>query len=218
MNAAQSQTETSPAKERPILFTGQLVRAIREGRKTQTRRVIRPQPLGAPATIGPHLTLDDGRCGFFDEERNYVCPYGGAGGRLWVRETWAIRHCGRHVSLSSETWPLGWPMDRLRYRADMNEAEAWNWRPSIHMPRWASRMNLEVSAIRVEPLQSISLHDLRAEGVLTDQEHEKCLASFTGAKFKHDFWKRRWDAINLKRAPFDDNPWVWVVEFFPDGV
>jgi len=194
--------------ERPILFSGPMVRAILEGRKTQTRRVVKPQPVVAP-------TPDD------------RCPYGEPGTTLWVRETWAsTEQAGFHPSDAG-----------IVYRAtdpDWSDYEGWKWKPSIFMPRWASRITLEVTAVRVELAQEISVNDCLAEGIVgTEQwdkvppdsvrDHcelpmtpealdaaiEKGWGDYTTAAF-HDLW----DSINKKRGfGWAENPWVWVVEF-----
>lgn len=186
-------------KERPILFSGAMVRAILDDKKTQTRRVMKPQP---------RVELDGADKGWRYYERAqqvyafridepiafplailYASPYGTTGDRLWVRETW-------------DDYGTVEPM--IVYRADYagenNCPVNPRWRPSIHMPRWASRLLLENVAVRVERLQDISDADILAEGF---PEDPPSYAEGFAAK---------WNEINPKH-PWEGNPWVWVVEF-----
>ncbi|HEU0077665.1 MAG TPA: hypothetical protein VFQ76_08460 [Longimicrobiaceae bacterium] len=211
-------------KERPILFSGEMVRALLDGRKTQTRRLVTPQPfsngrwvkeLGDIVCYNDYLPPDafmwQRRPGvvlsnYEDDWTNECCPYGQPGDRLWVRETWGLQvpgdltdwHRGtvRAMSRPLEHW-------RLEYAADWGpNQDASYWRPSIHMPRWASRITLEVTSVRVERLQDISGEDVKAEGVVFDEMFSK-----------QDHFARLWDSLNGKRAPWESNPWVWVVSF-----
>ncbi len=219
--------------ERPILFNAEMVRAILEGRKTQTRRVMKPQAHDCYTLDGvkddralwtltgkPPLIPDPTRPGkrtraLFVPFCHSKCPLGQPGDRLWVRETWAINQCGRRISLSAEAWPK-WPIERLRYVAtdepphitDSGEPYWWNKRPSIHMPRWASRITLEIVSIRVERVQDISEDDCREEGVKYLIKSEKESRTWEGE------FERLWDSINAKRGiGWSDNPWVWVIAF-----
>jgi hypothetical protein len=191
-------------KECPILFSAPMVRAILDGRKTQTRRVVKPQP----DTMGERLSmryLPYWHVGGFrtlaSAPNPIRCPYGVPGDRLWVRETW------RPVGLDT---PLSECVDAsdVEFAATSDEAAlaVLRWRPSIHMPRWASRILLEVVSVRVEPVQDISAEDVIAEGLPADMPMSRAdwISSFSGL----------WDAINAKRGyPWTSNPWVWVVEF-----
>lgn len=187
-------------REKPILFSGEMVRAILDGRKTQTRRVVKGNP--------NHLHFSPFACkadDYHDEHGNqYSCPYGARGTRLWVRETFALGpgYNGEPPG-SAPDWSCVW------YRADGKQrhkrrnpgARAGKWRPSIHMPRWASRITLEVKDVRVERVQDISYDYAVSEGVRYDTTP---LDAF--------IWL--WDSINAKRGHgWDTNPWVWVVEF-----
>jgi hypothetical protein len=210
-------------KERPILFSGPMVRAILDGRKTQTRRVVK-FPLRHP-----DFNCEVAACELAGEERSVIqrmCPYGVPGYRLWVRETWDFR-------------PWSEPENRqqvnISYGADgeqrlVDAPAAWNpilysyerWRPSIHMPRWASRLTLEVTGVRVERLQDISEEDALAEGckVIQREGQSPCYVfSGTGyddAKLCHTSpvtaFGCFWDELNGPDA-WCLNPWVWVVEF-----
>jgi len=162
-------------KERPILFSGPMVRAILEGRKTQTRRIVKPQPL-----------RDRGVMAFNDGEHPQMrCPYGKPGDRLWVRETWC-----------PDVEPY-----TFRYKADGDEPLE-RWRPSIHIPRWASRITLEVVSVRVERLQNISEDDALAEGITLVERGTSPVDQFN----------KLWESINGPGS-WEANPWVWVVEF-----
>lgn len=199
--------------ERPILFSGPMVRAItREvDPKTQTRRVVKPQPpawarFPQPAGDGWEWTdrnvdADDLKH-WPDYYKPMRCPYGVPGDRLWVRETFA-----RTVGAARGAGEA--PVEYV-YRADQVYAaavEGIRWKPSIFMPRAACRLVLEVTAVRVERLQEISLRDCMAEGCAEDSR-----ALGSANRWRHGY-RTLWDSINAKRAPWASNPWVWVVEF-----
>jgi hypothetical protein len=201
-------------KERPILFSGEMVRAILDGRKTMTRRVVKPQPFfnyaGFLAWKTSGCLQNMGRTA--EEMLAKHCPYGQPGDRLWVRET------------------ISTPMGAIVYRADLNGNELieigggrkYHWTPSIHMPRWASRVNLEISDVRVEPLNIISNQDIIREGVRSESCNI-CVHS-GGSGCEHCFsllnnFRDLWDLINGRpRKDGQDiswsaNPFVWVVSF-----
>lgn len=201
-------------KEHPILFSGEMAKAILEGRKTQTRRIVKPQPSEGLCT--QRITTGDGIT-FEAEatEQDWKCPYGIIGQRLWVRETW-----------QETTWMH--PSDEnygYIYRASEN-GKAWEdnyedftWRPSIHMPRKASRITLEITNIRVERVQDITREGALAEGI---KFHEGFEGFCIGEGFKMKCFHasnpiisfiKLWDEINGKRTSWDSNPWVWVIEF-----
>lgn len=198
-------------KERPVLMSVPMVRAtLRDvAPKTHTRRVMKPQP-----------TLHkDGSCFFFgslDAEHHQPaiiehCPYGQPGDRLWVRETFCPGP--RYNPAICRHRPC-YAADNER-NCGMNDKR---WLPSIHMPRWASRITLEIASVRVERLQAISETDAQAEGVMP--EFEMDVASFVkGAAVPQSTYflgfKHLWDEINGKRpgCSWADNPWVWVIEF-----
>ena len=183
-------------KERPILFSAPMVRAILEGAKTQTRRVVRGQ---VAALDRGHATIIGGPS----------CPYGAPGDRLWVRETWtAIDERGEAVSRRTRHVDQNCG-DRLVYRAD-DRVLTEQWRPSIFMPRWASRITLEVTAVRVERLHDITEEDARREGV------EPAPFAKAGRPAGHlhlEAFEDVWDSINGKHAPWASNPWVFVIDF-----
>lgn len=187
-------------RERPILFSGPMVRAIIDGRKTVTRRVVKPQPdfLGSmtdPNT--PFKTLGAGLHG------QIVCPYGQPGDRLWVRETFAVYGDEK--------------MAAIHYRADRPHhvgQKGMGYKPSIHMPRWASRILLEITAVRVERLQDISQEQAMAEGVLSC---ESALDPDGNGYSPYELFSALWVSINGHDS-WHANPWVWVVEFKRVGV
>jgi hypothetical protein len=211
--------------EKPIIFSGDSVRAILEGRKTQTRRLIKPQPsncnylqqmwgvspppdsaeFGEPylwREVGPDYP-DDG----VDDRR---CPYGIPCGRLWVREAWGF---SAKVSTDGhERWLSEHDATYLVYRAGVEPAA--RWRSPIFMPRWASRLTLEVTEIRVQRLQEISEEDAEAEGAVpTGCTHPDCYpGSCASSRFRPEF-AVGWDRLNRKRAPWEINPWVWAISF-----
>ncbi|HEJ2633769.1 TPA: hypothetical protein SL207_002125 [Pseudomonas aeruginosa] len=218
-------------KERPILFTGPMVRAILEGRKTVTRRVVKPQPDFLGSMVDPNTpfkTLDAGL------HARITCPYGEPGDRLWVRETWHVGKPHDKTAPADILAPLlaegrgitvlytagGWqsvgPAGREEpiYPDDQPLPDwAGKGRPSIHMPRWASRILLEITAVRVERLQDISEEQALAEGVRDAGER-----SFDVEDSKHfaadprESFASLWSSINGESS-WDANPWVWVVEF-----
>ena len=185
-------------KERPILFSAPMVRAILAGQKTQTRRVVKPQP--DPGCVG-HFGL--GNPFVRTAERNVGCPYGQPGDRLWVRETW--REFIDSECVDGVRHELG--RDVL-YRAD-GDSSKFAWRPSIFMPRWASRINLEVVHVRVEKLQDISEADAIAEGA---PGGHGSIPGYLYAATPHEHYRHIWESIN-GTGSWDANPWVWVVEF-----
>lgn len=198
--------------EYPILFSGEMVKMISDGRKTQTRRVMKPQPWGYDPSLN-----QDGLWEFCDdEERNekyhvFKCPYGKPGDLLWIREAWA------HGELYCDEGPNCGLPSHIYYRQIEEEngtfggVKHWSWRPSVHMPRWASRITLEVTNVRVERVQDITWHDIAAEGCPPEHHMDNC-NGISHAMF--GWFGYLWDSINAKRGyGWDVNPWVWVVEF-----
>jgi hypothetical protein len=187
-------------KERPILFNGAMVRAILSGAKTQTRRVVKPQPFW--------VNLGDGQLAAPLPK----CPFGVVGDRLWVRETWAPFHIGQKHDIACPVDDLD-DADGSRYAADGRvwfcsdkgadrpaddgkwTYAAHRWRPSIHMPRWASRLTLTITDVRAQRLQDISEADAVAEGL-----------------DGRDLFACTW--VNLYGPKsWLTNPWVWAITF-----
>jgi hypothetical protein len=184
--------------ERPVLFSGEMVRAILEGRKTQTRRVVllpktRQQPLYQPTHQGGGMWADS-HC------LPFRCPYGEPGDLLWVRETW----------FNPDYEACGTKTNEMSYYRATDVSDEWSWRPSIHMPKWAARLWLRVTDVRVERLQDISEEDARAEASVKRQ----LKTNYGGGNSATWHFRRLWDSINAKRGyGWDTNPWVWVVSF-----
>lgn len=210
-------------KESPILFSGPMVKAIREGRKTQTRRVVRYNPPSHcnVKMVGnlARFTASSFAAGYHGNgityDREITCPYGQPGYRLWVRETWTYitKSWDEHFDAIRPD-PItsnGCPVDLL-YRADGYEIPA-RWQPSIFMPRWASRLTLEVIKVWVERLQDISEADAIAEGIKQSDRGFWLPGGYDNAPILA--YRDLWDSINGKRpsCSWNDNPWVWVVEF-----
>ena len=198
----------SEIKERPILFSAPMVRAILKGRKTVTRRTMKVQPVlngnlwqvygagwsngvtSVPAVPGHSLSTK--------------CPYGTPGERLWVRETFACGLCtdqpyAYRATHAPEDLEAGWH-DPIK------------WKPSIHMPRAASRILLEITDVRVERLQDITYEQAAAEGVHRGPLREWCASDEGGACHKYPVpaFRDLWQSVG---GDWEANPWVWVVEF-----
>lgn len=211
-------TAATAVRERPILFSGEMVRAILDGRKTQTRRVLNL----ARGGWSVRLAESDGRA---DQPANLRqvacgCPHGQPGDRLWVRETFS-----KHVRLSDPHYlPADYPDEAMGawYWADGNP-EHGDWtkpKPSIHMPRWASRLTLEITDVRVGRLQEISGQDVVAEGVKCPTNHGHWHNDDYDAFLEEEerlaveAYRGLWDSLNAKRGyGWDVNPFVWVIEF-----
>lgn len=197
-------------KERPILFSGPMVRALRDGSKTQTRRVVKPQPdtahngepywfIGGYRVWGyrpaPAIPLRAGG-------NPLPCPYGQRSDRLWVRESFA--HMYRDNAQPEKRAP-----EDVTYMADNLTPDPYvygSWKPSIHMPRWASRITLEITSVRVERLQDISEADAKAEGVALKNSPAAFLTSYVRG------FRDLWESINGPGS-WTANPWVWAIEF-----
>jgi hypothetical protein len=210
-------------KERPILFSAAMVNAIRAGRKTQTRRVVIPQPEGATSAamleecVHMHIPY---RAGFYVWPKSVgtvPCPYGTPGDRLWVREAFrywfeedGLWDCIDYSAGGQPMKPEGLDFD-TGMRFSERCARDSKFRPSIHMPRWASRITLEVTRVRVERVQDIGVTDIEAEGVYCGVPWDGC---GQWKKAMYAKWVALWDSINAARGfGIDKNPWVWVVEF-----
>jgi len=193
-------------KHRPIIFSTPMVKAILDGRKTQTRRVMNPQPvLGKPWKdwiVDPDV---------MDLPTAY-CPYGIKQDRLWVKETWAWidnsefdfdaeSYVEYRADNPGAKYPGEWPEEEAR-----GNPEAPKWKSSIHMPKKHARIWLEITGVRVERLQDISDEDVLHEGFRMDN------VSIFRLGYKGAF-AELWDSINKKKHPWSSNDWVWVLEF-----
>ncbi|WP_393930170.1 ASCH domain-containing protein [Citrobacter freundii] len=210
-------------KERGMIFNGEMVRAILDGRKTQTRRIMKVQPsdgfhpthngydldLNAhwytPGVVDKNGYLQPAKKDVFgvaDENEGYTCPFGAVGDRIWVRETWARYNIDQdsHDMAYRATPPADWP-------------EEGRWRPSIHMPRWASRLMLEITGVRVERLNAISQADAIAEGAPPSHPSIDCVSREYGfPDFSRSWFGQTWQHIYGEES-WQANPWVWVIEF-----
>jgi len=206
-------------KTKPILFNGEMVRAILDGRKTQTRRGIK-KLCGCPDFYSykeshPYPYYFRRRDAVWDSFKtieelaaNY-CPFGTVGDRLWVRETWA------------DTTYFDPNDGGFVYKAtdpDWADMEGWKWKPSIHMPREVSRITLEITGVRVEKLNDISEDDAIAEGIALNPVQEGTWidypagSSAAGWKEPRKSFQSLWQSVY---SNWDANPWVWVIEFSP---
>lgn len=194
----------SATRARPILFQDELVSAILEGRKTETRRLVKPRDPYPGRVDGfdtcPRL-LETGEWAWLLGGCTHAAiggsPFGEAGDRLWVRECHVLVDgpCWSGLPKTPEPGGHRWAY----YRTGFDRCPPKRWRPSIHMPRWASRLTLEVDEVRIERLQDLDEDGAVAEG-------------FTDASGLRTVW----DGINGKRgegASWEANPWVWVVRF-----
>lgn len=195
-------------KDRPIPFSGPMVRAVLDGSKTQTRRVLKPQPLGGAPELLHHLLPSHQRWATDEpeEERVWKCPYGAPGDRLWVREAWHT-----HAFLDAVP-PRDLQTRSIHYAAD-GKIQTGKLRPGMFMPRWASRITLEVAGVRVERLQDISEADARAEGAPYYEEGVDAPPPDDDHVWSYRAsFRLLWESINGP-VSWDANPWVWVVEF-----
>jgi hypothetical protein len=215
--------------EHPILFSTAMVKAILDGKKSMTRRIVKPQPPEGAWRIFDSLDCYEGEGWAFQYSVEIVpglihnpifklphngnCPYGKVGDILWVRETW-LRLFGTY-----------------HYKADQRETDELcrkdfgiKWKPSIHMPRKACRIRLKITDIRIERLQDISEEDARAEGITSYwAEPHRDVAPFIGVSkelgedlcpTRYEAFQQLWNHINKDRGHgWDQNDWVWVVSF-----
>uniref|UniRef100_UPI0035C71E34 hypothetical protein n=1 Tax=Serratia quinivorans TaxID=137545 RepID=UPI0035C71E34 len=234
-------------KERPVIFNGEMVRAILDSRKTQTRRTVSDLHLhliNVASQVGECYPLESG-IDHANSQSYYRehCPFGQVGDQLWVRETWGV------VShdFDSDGWIIDWVPDRpaiaieemsfgngyytghaiyaadgaFSWGDDDGHGERSCWKPSIHMPRAACRILLEITAVRVERLNSISESDAISEGIDTDrldesQDNYDCIANhnMTGRPTAKGYFSDLWQSIYGAES-WSANPWVWVIEFKP---
>ncbi|WP_312423606.1 hypothetical protein [Kosakonia cowanii] len=219
-------------KERPMIFNAEMVRAILDGRKTQTRRIMKVQPenvdLGlrritdssVAKEVGMYFWCLADACGVKHRSNLFSCPFGEVGDRIWVREAWARYNIDQdsHDIAYRATTPEDWP-------------EEGRWRPSIHMPRWASRIMLEITGVRVERLNNTSHEDAEREGIHTEVWDQMVVAkNYAAEDGFFQFWSESMphyvEMNELYRSSFQSlwqsiygaenwqaNPWVWVIEF-----
>lgn len=197
-------------KERGMIFNGEMVRAILAGRKTQTRRAVSDRHLhmiDMASQAGECYPLDSGTD--HSNSQSYYrewCPFGTVGDRIWVRETFATLEPGSYEPVK----PQQGYCQELRYAATDRLAKSdsdirgYKWIPSLHMPRWASRILLEITDVRVERLNSISDCDAIREGCsAADMKSGDCMADVFARLWASIYGEENWEA----------NSWVWVIEF-----
>jgi hypothetical protein len=199
-------------KQRPILFSKPMVFAIMDGIKTQTRRVVKPQPDEYAAMQGDQCMLVHDSSPDMHNSELIACPYGKPGDQLWVKET---------VWVDADTKEFKWYAHQRIFKVDRVRDNARLW-PSIHMKRAWSRIQLEITGVRVERLQDISEDDAKAEGVESDHTEFEMIywvEGVTGYKLSERYaasakeaYQRLWESINGEGS-WDANPWVWIVEF-----
>lgn len=206
-------------KERPMIFNAEMVRAILDGRKTQTRRIMKKQPEPSKAREGdfyfpcdkmqsmvhvsdfiPGNSMIPDAHEFFSK----CCPFGEVGDRIWVRETWTPASVDAeegHYAPDYRATENGQPVDG-------------RWRPSIHMPRWASRITLEITGVRVERLNSISQEDAQAEGMKLTGWRPTYSDPDSGGEVwtPYDNFAQLWESIYGEES-WQANPWVWAITF-----
>lgn len=190
----------SAVKERPIIMSADSVRAILDGRKSQTRRAVRQFPTWGHVQELSDGTWEHSEGGFDHNVLSAHCPYGQPGDRLWVRE---VAAWNPELREPGDIWyraDLKWDTPSSGYYPDNK-----SWRSPIHMPRWASRLTLEIVGVRVERLQDISERDVAAELGLSRMTRDYKRPRFVDA----------WDSLNGKRpgCAWSDNPWAWRIEF-----
>lgn len=239
-------------KERPIPFTVGMLRALQEGRKTQTRRVVALRQFGPSDTPGYDWTFRGTRRGatrgsgsecwqdFRTADLLSLCPYGVPGDRLWVRETHAFHEDYlRQVGYAADgAWGScggdgdgGWEFARHGWISGVAQGEErgkWvgrdyfgRWRSPRFMPRWASRILLEVTGVRVERVQAISEADVLAEGLVREEDlpgeafpYRYGLPGALTNRTHYAAFARLWDGINAARGhSWESNPWAWAISF-----
>ncbi|HCA7854515.1 TPA: hypothetical protein MX526_000844 [Enterobacter hormaechei] len=219
-------------KERGMIFNGEMVRAILDGRKTQTRRIMKNQPAGDyPDTPALIRSVDGGFqwYGHYGESSIFNCPFGAVGDRIWVRETWGVVSHELDEDGRIQSWIPDRPATAIHempfgngyysghaiYAADgdftWGDDDGYEdgrscWKPSIHMPRAACRISLEITGVRVERLRDLSEDDAKSEGITPPSG-----GVIPGWEFRinfRDLWMSIYGSEN-----WEANPWVWVIEF-----
>lgn len=209
-------------KERPIIFSALMVRAILEGRKTQTRRVVKPvRGFERHNICKPNMAADPWAVWWHGDVTDRVgclqeCPFGKPGDTLWVRENWwkIPEPSLKQLRDGADTWPkVAYNADENDITREQNREMGWRLKPSIHMPRLASRITLEIKDVRVERLIDISESDAQSEGAPDTFSREKCPGFIDDMRYTATF-SSLWDAIHGDGA-WSLNPWVWVIKFSP---
>lgn len=209
-------------KERGMIFNGEMVRAILDGRKTQTRRIMAPQPADDiersafpnPDAIGWKSSLKHKH----GSTTAHFCPFGAIGDRIWVREAFRVHSRATDVATlvykASERNSWTEQTHRVPVAVCNKPATPEKWTPSLHMPRWASRILLEITDVRVERLNSISQEDAQAEGLELTGWRPTYSDPDSGGEVitPYDNFAELWSSIYGDES-WQANPWVWVIEF-----
>ncbi|HBW1643263.1 TPA: hypothetical protein MYV30_000507 [Klebsiella pneumoniae] len=213
-------------KERGMIFNGEMVRAILDGRKTQTRRIIKDCTVGRDQ-ISKFIQIEKKFIGCYPEDVPELirecCPYGVQGDRIWVREAFRVHSRATDVATlvykASERNSWTEQTHRVPVAVCNKPATPEKWTPSLHMPRWASRILLEITDVRVERLNAISEEDAEAEGIdmealYDSQDCYDCIAdhNMTGRPTVTGAFKYLWQSIYGQES-WNADPWVWVIEF-----
>ncbi|BDH46426.1 hypothetical protein TUM12370_24700 [Salmonella enterica subsp. enterica serovar Choleraesuis] len=234
--------DNNAVKERGMIFNAEMVRAILDGRKTQTRRIISDRHIhliDAASQVGECYPLESGvDHGNSQSYYREHCPFGKPGDRIWVRETWSQlgNEDGCAINWNDELVKGGGPEAARIYRASCEQKPGnyglWSipddafwkphtdsmefegaWRPSIHMPRWASRITLEITDVRVERLNDISQSDALSEGMPVSHPSIDSVSRSLGyPDFSRSAFAQLWQSIYGEES-WQANPWVWVIEF-----
>ncbi|WP_413466858.1 hypothetical protein [Pantoea agglomerans] len=218
-------------RERPIIFNADMVRAVLDGRKTQTRRIIQSPAKNMQASghkvieyrepgdkwYGEHVFSMRNQsgtwCDYTKEQFLAKCPFGAVGDRLWVRETFRVHSRATDVATlvykASEQQSWTQQTHRVPIEKCNKPAVVDTWTPSIHMPRWASRITLEITCVRVERLNSMTEKDALAEGCLGGHDS---IPGYQYSATPHEHFHHVWQSI-YGADSWQANPWVWVIEF-----
>ncbi|KAF6684994.1 hypothetical protein [Pantoea sp. EKM20T] len=218
-------------RERPILFNADMVGAVLDGRKTQTRRIIQSPAKNMQASghkvieyrepgdkwYGEHVFSMRNQsgtwCDYTKEQFLAKCPFGAVGDRLWVRETFRVHSRATDVATlvykASEQQSWTQQTHRVPIEKCNKPAVVDTWTPSIHMPRWASRITLEITCVRVERLNSMTEKDALAEGCLGGHDS---IPGYQYSATPHEHFHHVWQSI-YGADSWQANPWVWVIEF-----
>lgn len=236
-------------RERPILLNVEMVRAVLDGRKTQTRRIMKVQPdsqgYGLRFITESFNNRETGQCFWSQSDgcgtnkprsKPFSCPFGAVGDRLWVRESffehghWQGGGYDPEDSYFVSDKQVLYPADGIQRPSERKREDFWRSRPSIHMPRWASRITLEITGVRVERLNSINEHDAIAEGLaeiskdghtykygVPDRDGYPGTDGFgwpwhEWERYPISAYSKLWKSIYGEES-WQANPWVWVIEF-----
>lgn len=219
--------QSNQVKERPIIFSGEMVKAILDGKKTMTRRVVKFRDFTTDSITPLHIELVDGKYCLFNERNGWLigypkCKFGEIGDRLWVRETHHVVGGTADYEIEEIKQGLQDIKNFASYKADGygNPCDG-GWASPMFMPRWASRILLEITDIRVERLNDISEADCEKEGFRFYPLSRICFKpcstkhpSGHGSNNYKSIFGEYWDTLNAKKGyQWSSNPWVWVVEF-----